>query len=344
LSENPAGTDTVASFDQSGGIVRTVLGDRAAAPRGYIYAHEHLIIDSPFIEVAFPHIRLDSVSSAVEELTECASAGVGLALDCMPCAAGRDVRRLAQISNLSGVEIVAATGLHHDRYYGTLHWSNHVTEETLADLFVEDLETGIDRFDYSGPVIQRTPHRAGFVKIATSGAQLDTRDRRNLRAGSEASKRTGAPIVTHCEAGLGGLEQIDFLVSQGVSPEALILSHVDKSGDLAYLRDLAQSGAVLELDQWLRHYESGVSSASVRAVEYLVGEGYQSQIVVGTDGARRSLWNSLGGRPGLAWLARSVPDLLARVGLPAQIISAVLRDNAARALAWHHPAMAAPGH
>ena len=74
---------------------------------------------------------------------------------------------LAAISRASGVHVVAPTGLHHERYYHDRHWSAILDEDEIAGLFVADVEDGIDANDYGGPVVRRTPHRAGVIKIAT---------------------------------------------------------------------------------------------------------------------------------------------------------------------------------
>ncbi len=314
-------------------FIRTVLGDITSA-KGVVYTHEHLIIDSALIADRFPHIHLYDVQAAIDEVIQCRRAGAGLMVDTMPVAAGRDINRLATIAEQTGVSILAVTGLHHDRYYGPLHWTNRVSAEELTDLFVADLTQGVDEFDYTGPIIRRTRHRAGLVKVATSGSEPDARDLRNLDAVAAASVATGAPVLTHCEGGLGGVAQVARLVGLGVPASSIILSHVDKSQDLAYMTDLAQTGAVLELDQSIRERAKGVDSITVRAVLALVGAGLEDQLVLGTDGARRSLWRTLGGEPGLAWLASDLPDVLTQAGVGPAALNKILHANALRALTW----------
>lgn len=317
-------------------FLRTVTGDWAPVEDGVVYMHEHLIIDSPLIADRFPHIHLWEVDAAVEETRACAAGGVSLMVDAMPCASGRDAGRLRLISERTGVKIVASTGLHHDRYYGALHWSNRVSADQLADLFVADLLKGIDEFDYTSPVVRRGTARAGIVKVATSGEIPDARDRRNLEAAAIASLRTGAPILTHCEGGRGGLAQTDILVGYGVPAASITLSHIDKAGDPAYLRDLAATGVTLEFDQILKNHARGL--AAVEALVDLAAQGFADRIVVGTDGARRTLWAVHGGVPGLAWLAASLPSLLRGAGLPQETVDGILRDNAVRALSWREAA------
>lgn len=316
--------------------IRTVLGDIDGFD-GVAYMHEHLIIDSPLIEERFPHIHLHDTGTAVEEVTSCRRAGGGIMVDAMPVSAGRDAVRLAEISRLTGMPIVTVTGLHHDRYYGPLHWTNRVSVNELTELFIADLLEGVDEFDYTGPVVRRTSHRAGMVKVATSGEIPDARDLRNIEAVANASVATGAPVLTHCEGGHGGVAQVDRLAEMGVPRGSIVLSHVDKTHDLGYLKALAETGVVLELDQSLRESDKQTDSITVRAVVKLIDAGYGDRIVVGTDGARRSLWTSLGGSPGLAWLASDLPKLLIQAGVSAQDLQKVMTTNAVSALTWREP-------
>ena len=129
----------------------------------------------------------------------------------MPCDAGRNAEKLADLARRTGLHLVAPTGLHHDRFYGPAHWSQRVTVDELAELFAADVKDGIDANDYSGPVVRRTAHRAGVIKIAGSDGGPSERDRRVFAAAAEAHRRTGVPILTHCEDGTGALEQVRLL-------------------------------------------------------------------------------------------------------------------------------------
>jgi predicted metal-dependent phosphotriesterase family hydrolase len=312
-------------------MVRTVLGDLDPTELGRVYAHEHLVLNSPLIAAAFPHILLDDLGAAVAEVRECSQAGVKTMVDAMPCAAGRDVEALAEISRRTGVHVIASTGLHHVRYYGSRHWSGQLSPEELAQLFVADIVECVDRFDYTGPVVKRTSHRAGVIKVGTAEV-LTPRDRRVLQAAAQARRLTGAPILTHCERGLGALDQIAFLVEAGAPASSIICSHVDKVAALQYHIDIAATGAFLEYDQALRQVADD-HQATVELLVSMVANGYGGQILIGTDGARRELWRHLGGRPGLAWLAERLPVLLEQRGLTAEQVHAVFVANPARAFA-----------
>ena len=278
-------------------VVRTIAGDLPAELLGPTYAHEHLIIDTPLVARSMPQIHLHSVEEARNEVQTCIEVGVRAMVDAMPAASGRDPQRLTRISMLTGMRIVAATGLHTAKYYEGVPWTSAETAEELAERFIADIEVGIDTNDYLGEEIVRSTARAGIVKVAALSEELSPRDRRLFQAGAITNEATGAAVLTHAEAGLGGLTQIDTLLSYGVAPDRIALSHTDRIIDPAYHRSMLETGVFLCYDQGLRDGES-----TFALVDRMADEGFAGQIVLGTDGARRSLWSTLGGSPGLAAL------------------------------------------
>jgi predicted metal-dependent phosphotriesterase family hydrolase len=287
-------------------VVRTVLGDLPGDRLGVCYAHEHLVIDGGVAKLVNPEISLQRVDDAVAELRPCVAAGLGAVVDAMPADAGRNVVKLAEISRRSGVHVVAATGLHHARYYGERHWGELLEPAELAELFVGELTDGIDANDLNGPVVRRTPHRAGVVKVAGSLEGPSARDRRVFEAAAIAVARVGAAVLTHCEAGTGGAAQLRLLDRLGVPLHRVILSHTDKVVDRGYHRELLATGAYLVYDQGIRSPEG-----TARLVGWMVEDGHERQLLLGTDGARRSLWTVLGGAPGLAALRTHLGKRLA---------------------------------
>ena len=149
-------------------FVRTVLGDIDPSALGVTYAHEHLVIDGGRPVELFPDFLLADVDRMAAEVAEARRAGLRAAIDAMPADCGRNPSKLADLSRRSGVHIVAATGLHHERFYGPSHWSLRASEDELAGLFAADVTDGIDERDYGGPIVQRTDVRAGVVKVAGS--------------------------------------------------------------------------------------------------------------------------------------------------------------------------------
>jgi len=279
------------------GVIRTIGGDLPAELAGPVYAHEHLIVDSPLVAETMPDIHLHSVEEARAEIQTCVAAGVRTMVDAMPAGSGRDPERLSRISVLTGMRVVAATGLHTEKYYVDVEWANEETAEQLAGRFIADVVDGIDKHDYRGEAIERIMARAGVVKVATMAAELTARDRRLFEAAALTIAATGVPILTHTEGGQGGYEQIELLADLGVSPERVALSHTDKVADRGYHGAMLETGALLCYDQGLREPEQ-----TLELIENMVEAGFSGQLLLGTDGARRALWSTLGGSPGLSSL------------------------------------------
>jgi phosphotriesterase-related protein len=304
-------------------IVRTVVGDVSADTLGVTYAHEHVILDSEFVETTFPEFRLFSVEDAIAELRLCAAAGVGTMVDAIPGDAGRDIVRLTEVSRESGVRLVATTGVHTARWYPDDHWSRTEPATALASRFVADLTIGADG----------TEHRCGIIKVATLGGSPDPVERGQFEAAAEAHRTTGAPIITHCEGGEGGMGQVETFSDLGVPLHRVVLSHTDKVKDLGYHRDVLDTGVRLEYDQALRH-EGPEPNPTANLIESMVGEGHADQILLGTDAARRTLWTTLGGSPGLAWLIGGFAEILDGVGIDDVTRRQILVTNPADWLAW----------
>ncbi len=313
-------------------FVRTVLGDIDPRDLGITYAHEHLIIDGGRPVEMSPDFLLADVDRMAAELGDAAAAGLRTAIDAMPADCGRNPAKLADLALRTGVQIVAATGLHHAKFYGPSHWSRLASGEELANLFVADVEDGIDQNDYSGPVVHRTGARAGIIKIGGAADGPSARDRPIFRAAAAAHVRVGVPVHTHCEGGTGALEQIQFLLDAGVPAARLSLSHVDKVVDRGYHRALFATGAFAVYDQAFRWGEG--DNGTLRLLEWAGADGHLGQVMLGMDAARQGYYRAFGGAPGLAFLLREFSAAMDSRGLDAGVRHRLFVENPARAFAF----------
>ena len=316
-------------------FVRTVLGDVPAAELGVTYAHEHLVIDGGRPVEMSADFLLADLDRLTEEVTSAREAGLATAVDAMPADCGRNPAKLAEVSRRSGVHVIAATGLHHEKFYGPSHWSTQASEEELADLFVADIEEGIDERDYGGPIVRRTDIRAGIVKVGGSEAGPSARDVPIFRAAALAHVRTGAPVHTHCEAGTGAIEQIRLLVDAGVAGDRISLSHVDKVVDRGYHRDLFASGAFAVYDQAFRWGDR--PNGTLQLLEWAAEDGHLSQVMLGMDAARQGYYHAFGGEPGLSYLLREFSDAMEARGLTEAMRRTLFVENPATAFAFLPP-------
>ncbi|MHB8342385.1 MAG: phosphotriesterase family protein [Mycobacteriales bacterium] len=312
-------------------MIRTVLGDIEPAQLGACHAHDHVLIGDGVGARQNPNLLIDDVERAVAEVELFAAAGGGALVDAMPLDSGRDPIGLVEVSRRTGVHIVATTGFHTAGYYVRDHWLLTIPMEQLVDLVCAEVTVGLDRYSYSGPVIDRMAARAGLVKAATGADGLDGRARRLLDLAAEVHLRTGAPVLTHTEHGQLALEQLDRLLGRGVPPEAVLISHVDRRHDTGFHAELAQCGAYLVYDGPSRtkyHQPELV----IKLIDVTCQAGGAQRILLGLDLALRSYRRSYGGGPGLGYLLESFLPLLVQAGFEARLVDGFVVANPARAL------------
>jgi phosphotriesterase-related protein len=311
--------------------IRTVLGDIPPAQLGRCYAHEHVIIDPSFTTHVTPDFQIDDVARATTELQRFRAAGGGAMIDSMPCDSGRNVRKLAEVSRRSGVHLVCPTGLHLAKYYPPGHWGETLSEDQLAALFIADITEGVDARDYGSPLVERTPHRAGVIKIAT-GPTFQAREERIFAAAAAAHRATGCPILTHTEQGELALEQVQRLRALGVDLRHVCLSHTDRRPDLAYHREILSTGVRLEYDSAFR-WPAARGNPTRDLLVALLPE-FPEQLMLGLDAARRSYWREYGGAPGLDFLLTDFSAQLSAAGVTAALLDRVFFATPATTFAF----------
>jgi len=292
----------------------TVLGPIPAAELGVTDAHDHLFLRSP----ALPGQDFDNVEKAVEEV---AGSDLETIVEVTPIGLGRNPAGMREVSERTGVHIVAATGYHRDAHYPPDHWVHTATVEQLAERIVADLRDGMDG----------EAARAGVIKTGASYQRITQSEGRRLIAAAVASKETGAPILVHTEIGTMGHEIVDLLTREGVAPDSIILAHLDRNPDLELHCEIADRGVWLEYD-------------TVGRIKYrpdsqlldLIAGGRQDRMMLGLDLGQRDYFRAFGGGPGLGYLMkRFVPRLRKRIGDDA--VRGILVENPARAFAITNP-------
>jgi len=313
-------------------FVRTVLGDIRSDHLGIVYAHEHVVIRGEFIEQNFPDFLLEDLDLISNELRELKSHGIGTMIDAMPLDSGRSAAHLVELSILTGMNIVASTGLHLRMYYAPGHWYDRVDgmferaeEDLLGEIFVTEIEVGMSD---SG---QASSAKAGVIKIAGSLHNLTHLEKRIFRAAGYAHRLTGCPILTHTEQGTAAMEQVRILQDAGVDLSHVILSHLDRIGDLDYHREVLSTGVRLEYDSAFRW---GAKPNQTQALILALAPEFPDQIVIGMDAARSSYWRSYGGKPGLSYLVETFVPSLIDAGLSANLVRKILVDNPASAYSF----------
>jgi len=292
-------------------VVRTVLGDIGPDALGACDAHEHLFLDTP----AQPGESFLDRDKAVEEARTLVAVGGRALVDWTPLGLGRDLDGLAHVARETGLNVVAATGLHRDAHYRADDLFRTTSTDALVDLFVSELAD-----------------RCGVIKAGASYHHLTAFEERAFEAAAAAHGRTGAPVCVHTQHGTMGLALVERLASLGVPPVSVILAHVDRNPDAGEHADTAATGATLQLDGPGRT-KYWPDSVIIGLIDDLAELGHAGRLLLGGDTGRRGMMRAYGGGPGLDYVfARFKPRLERELGneLSEQIFVA----NPARAFAW----------
>lgn len=313
-------------------FIRTILGDISPEQLGVCYAHEHVIIDQGYATEKYPDFLLDDTARAAAELQQFYADGGRAMIDSMPCAAGRNAAKMAEVSRLSGVHLVVPTGVHLEIYYPPAHWSLRYSVEEMAELFEADIEDGIDANDYNGPSVRRTPYRAGLIKVAGNKDRLSDRNRRAFEAAALAHRRTGCPILTHTEQGTAALEQVELLARHSADLAHVVLSHTDRKPDHGYHREILSTGVKVEYDSAFRWPQDKPNHT--RDLLLNLAAAFPDQLLLGMDAARRSYWKAYGGTPGLSFLLTSFRTQMMAAGLDERFLEKLFVSNPAAAYSF----------
>lgn len=257
-------------------VVQTVTGPLPVNDLGRVLMHEHVITRSPGLSADYPstYPRAEVLAICIEGLGALKDSGIDTIVDHTTYDLGRDVELLAEVSQASGVAIVAATGvwIEPQRY-----WHLRAPAQT-ARLLIDDLQRGIAGTDI----------RAGVIKCAIDRAGLTPTVERVLRACAIAHRETGAHISTHTiAAARGGLHQLRIFAEEGVAPDRVVIGHCGDTEDLDYLRALIERGGYIGMDRF------GVEdmlpdAARMRVVARLCAEGHAQRLLLSHDA---SFWN-----------------------------------------------------
>ncbi|WP_239014615.1 lysine-2,3-aminomutase-like protein [Archangium violaceum] len=290
----------------------------------------------------YPDFLLTDYEKILADSLRFKAAGGSAIVEMSPIDWGRDATRLVELARATGLHIIAATGFHKVTYYSDIHWIYAYSEEDIARLVCEELEVGMDAHNYNGPLVLRTDARAGVIKVGTRSGRFSDIELKLLRVAAMAHLKTGAPIITHTDEGQLALEQITFLMQQGVKPSRIALSHMDRRIDIGYHKEVASTGAFLEYDA-LTRVGKGFDKSTLQLVLGMAEEGYAKNLLLGGDISRQGYWRSYGGEPGLDFLVGDFRSALSKAGLPQETLDSIYVHNPRAFLTWGRSTAAGHG-
>lgn len=309
--------------------IQTVLGPIAPEELGITNYHDHLITIGGGEEKADKDLRLDRVDYAIDAMIRYKAIGGDMLVDMNPIDCGRQIEMLKTISEKSGVKIISCTGFQRSLYYDAEHWVNKYPIDEIARLIAEEITLGIEVNNYNGPIITRSTAKAGVIKFATHYNCVRPMEMRVIEAACKASLLTGAPISTHTELGTMGLEVIELVKKFGVDPRRVTLGHVDRNPDLEYHKKMAAQGVTLGYDGPSRT-KYWPDDVLINLIKGMCEAGYASNIMLGGDNGRASMWPQYGGGQGHNYIYEKFVPKLLEAGISQEDIDKILIHNPRR--------------
>ncbi len=253
-------------------MIRTVLGD-IENPNGNILMHEHIQNVSNDMLMAFGKKWLDEERMeqyAVNVLSKMKKQlKIDIFVDGTPIDLGRNVRLLKNVSEVTGVHIVASTGLY---YYPSMISCQRSAKE-LSEWFLFECENGMEGTDI----------KPGILKCAADGEMTPDMAKR-VEAISIVQAKTGLPMYAHCSHNDNiAYEMMNIFDKNNVNPEKTILGHASRRLDTDYLEGLLKEEYYICIDQSWDNEEH-----IARVVYNLCEKGYEKKLLFPHD---RALYN-----------------------------------------------------
>lgn len=298
-------------------FVRTLRGDIPKEQLGFTYSHEHIVCRPAFwAERGEDDLLLDDKEKSKLDVLDFKRHGGQTIIDATAVDYGRDVDAVYAIMEETGVQIVGTAGFNksflwnakvkkelkplignYNTYY---EWIDAKSINELADFVIREVEEGLEG----------TPFKGGQVKFGTGYNRITPLEEKTLRAVARAHHETKAPVHSHTEVGTMGLEQIELLRSENVNLAYVSFGHMDRNPDPYYHEQMAKTGAYLCLDG-IAKIKYAPESTRIHLLLELVRKGYEDQILISGDTARKTYYKHYDYGLGLEYIiAKWVPRFI----------------------------------
>lgn len=298
-------------------FIRTLRGDIRPEELGFTYSHEHIVCRPAYwVEKKADDLLLDDKEKSKRDVADFKRYGGQSIVDATAVDYGRDVQAVKEISEELDIHIVGTAGFNKSflwdagiserlkpiigEYKTYSEWIDATSINSLTDFVVKEVEEGLEG----------TLYKAGQVKFGTGYNRISPLEEKTLRAVARAHLETKAPLHSHTEAGTMALEQIELLQSEGIDLSYMSFGHMDRNPDPYYHEQIAKTGAYLSFDG-IAKIKYAPESTRIQCILELVKRGYENQILVSGDTARKSYYKHYDYGLGLEYIiAKWVPRFI----------------------------------
>jgi len=346
--------------------VNTVLGELDARDLGITLSHEHIILNAwgdimthnPPPELAelakssifhekvtlenlgalkinctavLDNLIFDDIDLAVKEINKFRDLGGNTIVEVTNEKMGRDVLKLKQISEKTGINIIASTG-----FYVDANHPDYVEEydiDRLAAIMIDEVEKGIGD----------TGIKAGAIGEIGVSRTLQPDEEKVLRASAVAQKETGAAEYIHIwPFGSEGIKVVDILEKTEIDPAKVVIGHVDGKIDFPYYRELLGRGVNIGFEHFGKEFREEMGNdfylipndlERTLAIYKLLEEDQSNleKIMISTDRCLKMELTTYGGF-GYEHILKNIVPMMKKIGFGQQHIDTLLIHNPKRLL------------
>lgn len=262
-------------------MINTVTGPISTDDMGVTLCHEHLIFGWPGYQgdlTCGPFDKERFIREFADFLATIKEYGLRTIVDPVPNDEGRDPLFMREIAEITGLNIICATGYYFEACGCTNYfkmWGDKAVGY-IAEMFERELNDGIGK----------TGIKAGVIKLASGLGEISPYETMFFEAAaSVASRDPNVRIVTHTEQGTCGLDQARFLLERGVQARQIAIGHIGGCTDMNTLLSIAETGVYLNFDRVGMNNAFGTPPDSRRkaCILGLVMSGYGDKICLSHD-------------------------------------------------------------
>lgn len=338
-------------------MITTVLGNIKEDEVKYVLPHEHVLSDlrplvSPIDDEDFAreltlsnfgkvtrnpyavldNALLDNTMIQVEELKKYKEAGGNLLVDVTTADFGRDVHKLREVSEKSGVPIVAGCGWYIDA--SVAEDIKTLSKDELRNYLLKDLFEGIDGTDI----------KAGVIGEVGSSGEMTEFEMKSLAAAAEAQREAKCGMHIHaCLWNREGLNALKHAIKCGAVADKICVDHVDVLLDEEYIMGILDLGAYVEFDDFGKEFYVdrknrnlllGSFATDVQRVIFikkLIEKGFTKQILISNDICLKSMTHTYGGW-GYDHVITNIIPMFEDFGISQSDINLLMTENPRRFL------------
>lgn len=269
-------------------FVQTVTGAIPASEMGRCLSHQHVLFGYPGWEgaVLAPFRHDEALEECIRVLKDAKErCGLQTVIDATPTDCGRKVDFLKEVSEGSGVNIVASSGYYYEGEGAPAYFKFRMAygnaKEEIYQMMLKEVTEGVGD----------TGIRTGVLKVATSADEITPYEDLFLQAAGRVSAETGVRIITHTQGGKQGSEQAKRLMAYGAKADHIMIGHLDNCTDMDELLKIFEQGVYGGFDRLGIQGFTGALPENRRLAEIvgLAGSGYADKLILSHDSIVRML-------------------------------------------------------